>query len=369
MTVTDSKAQPPAPSPAVAEAMAGLMNCFNPALPPQVLMMNLSGAAMLMSRCVYIAARLGLADLLAQGPRSLEDLARETGSHPNALFRVMCTLESMGVFAREGERVFRNGPLAEGLRSDVPGSARNWALFAGSEWLWGLFGKMHGTLKSGVNVFDDQLKTPMFQWIEQHPEASRDFNNAMTSMSDLTSMVVVQGLDFSGVRTVVDVGGGAGMLLSAVLRSNPGLKGTLYELPKVIEEARSKGLLSEFEKAGRCELASGDLFKTQPAGLDAYLMKWILHDWSDEQVKHILSVTRQAAGGPGKKLFIVELVVDPVPQKALDARLFDIAMLVMQEGRERSEQEFRGLLAASGFELKRVLPTQSPYSILEAVSV
>ncbi len=361
---------PAKPSPALASPEASaLANCFNPALPPAALLINLAGAGMVLPRCVYVVAKLGVADLLAKGPREVEDLARETGSNANALFRVMCTLESMGVFEREGERRFRNASLGEALRSDVPGSARPWVLFAGSAWMWDLFGRMPGVVKSGVNVFDDQFKTPMFEWVGAHPEAAQDFNNGMTAMSDVTSAMVVQALDFSGVRSVVDLGGGVGMLLSAILRANPGLKGALFEQPQVIEGARAKGLLSEFEQEGRCQFIAGDVFKKHPEGMDAYLMKWILHDWNDEQVKQILSTTRAAAGAPGKKLFIVELVVDSDPQKALVPRVYDMAMMVMQEGRERSEPEFRGLLKAAGFELKRVVPTLSPYCILEAVSI
>jgi hypothetical protein len=365
--LTTPPPQPPAP--VVLTEASGIANAFNPALPPPALLINLAGAGMVMPRCLYVAAKLGLADLLAQGPLEVEELARRTESDKNALMRVMSTLESMGIFAREGQSSFRNSRLSEFLRADVPGSARPWVLFAGSEWMWEVFGKMPGVVKSGVNVFDDQYKTPMFEWIAKHPTASQEFNNGMTAMSDVSSMMVVQALDFTGVKSVTDVGGGVGSLLSAVLRANPGLQGLLFEQPQVIESARSQGPLSDLVKEGRCTFASGNFFKEQPEGMDAYLMKWILHDWNDEQVKQILSVTRKAAGKPGKKLFIVELVIDVDPQKALDARVYDMAMLVMQEGRERNEQEFRSLLAASGFELKRVVPTLTPYRVLEAVSV
>ncbi|HYI02120.1 methyltransferase family protein, partial [Hyalangium sp.] len=188
------------PAPVVLTEASGIANAFNPALPPPALLINLVGAGMVMPRCVYVAAKLGLADLLAKGPLEVEELARRTQSDKNALMRVMCTLESMGIFARDGQAsTFRNTPLSEFLRADVPGSARPWVLFAGSEWMWDLFGKMPGVVKSGVNVFDDQYKTPMFEWIAKHPPASQEFNNGMAAMSDVSSMMVVQALDLSGV--------------------------------------------------------------------------------------------------------------------------------------------------------------------------
>jgi hypothetical protein len=331
--------------------------------------MNMASTAMLMSRCIYVAAELGLADLLSQGPRHVEDLALATQTHADSLYRVLCALESLGIVEQVEERRFRNSPVAAGLRSDVPGSARGWVRFVGSEFLWDHYGHMLGSVKNGKTVHENLHQMRFFEWYARHPEAARIFNEAMTSVSEMTNPAVVAAYDFSGIRSIADVAGGHGSLLAGILRAHPGIQGVLVDQPAVIEGARGAGLLSEFERAGRCQLVGGDFFQALPPGLDAYLFKWILHDWSDEEVKRILTVVRKAAGAPGHKLLVVEMVVDPVPARGLTARMLDMAMLTTTGGRERTAQEYAELFAATGFELKRVVPTMSPFSIVEAVSV
>ncbi|HYH97128.1 methyltransferase [Hyalangium sp.] len=353
---------------AVPEAARAISELFNPELPPQALMMNLVGGAMLLARCIYVAAELRLADLLAPGPRHVEDLARATQTHADSLYRMLCALESMGIVEQVEERRFRNTPLAEGLRSDVPGSARGWALFTGSEFLWDHYGQILRSVKTGKSVHENLHQMRFFEWYAQHPEAARVFNNAMTSVSDMSNPAIVAAYDFSGLRSLVDVAGGHGSLLAGILQAYSGIQGVLFDQPAVIEGAQG-GLLTEFEQAGRCQLVGGDFFQTLPPGLDAYLFKWILHDWSDEEAKRLLLVARKAAGAPGRKLLVVEMVIDPVPARGLTARLMDIAMLTTTGGRERTARQYGELFAATGFELKRVVPTMSPYSIMEAVSV
>jgi hypothetical protein len=287
----------------------------------------------------------------------------------DSLYRVLCMLESLGVVEQAEERRFRNSPLAEGLRSDVPGSARGWVRFAGSEHLWNHYGHVLGSVKNGKTVHENLHQMRFFEWYARHPEAARIFNDGMTSISEMTNPAIVAAYDFAGIRSIVDVAGGHGSLLAGILRAHPGLQGVLFDQPAVIEGARGAGLLAEFERAGRCQLAGGDFFQTLPPGLDAYLFKWILHDWNDEEVKRLLTVVRRAAGAPGRKLLVVEMAVDPVPARGLTARLLDLAMLTTTGGRERTAQEYGTLFAATGFELKRVVPTMSPFSIVEAVSV
>jgi hypothetical protein len=351
------------------EAARALSEHFNPALPPQVLIMNMASTAMLMSRCIYVAAELGLADLLSQGPRHVEDLALATQTHADSLYRVLCALESLGIVEQVEERRFRNSPVAAGLRSDVPGSARGWVRFAGSEFLWGHYGHMLDSVKNGKTVHENLHQMRFFEWYARHPEAAGIFNEAMTSVSEMTNPAVVAAYDFGGIRSIADVAGGHGSLLAGILRAHPTVQGVLVDQPTVIEGARGAGLLSEFERAGRCQLVGGDFFQALPPGLDAYLFKWILHDWTDEEVERILAVVRKAAGAPGHKLLVVEMVVDPVPARGLTARMLDMAMLTTTGGRERTAQEYAELFAATGFELKRVVPTMSPFSIVEAVSV
>jgi hypothetical protein len=341
---------------------------FNPALPPQAVMMNLVSGTLLMARTIYVAAELGLADLLAQGPRHVDELARETQTHADSLYRVLCALEGMGVVEQVEERRFRNTALGDGLRSDVPGSARGWARFAGSDFIWEHYGHVLGSVKNGKSVHENIHQMRFFEWYAKHPQAAQSFNDAMTSVSDITNPAVVAAYDFSGIRSLVDVAGGHGSLLAGILQSHSGIQGVLFDQPAVIEGAHG-GPLAEFVRAGRCQLVGGDFFQTLPPALDAYLFKWILHDWNDEEAKRILSVVRKAAGAPGRKLLVVEMVVDPNPARGLTARLMDVAMLTTTGGRERTAKQYGELFAATGFELKRVLPTMSPYSILEAVSV
>jgi hypothetical protein len=341
---------------------------FNPALPPQAVMMNLAASTLLMARCIYVAAELGLADLLAAGPRSVEELASATQTHADSLYRVLSALEGLGVVEQVEPRRFRNTPLADGLRSDVPGSARGWVRFAGSDFLWEHYGHVLGSVKNGKSVHENVHQMRFFEWYAKHPEAAQVFNDAMTSVSEMTNPAVVAGYDFAGLRSLVDVAGGHGSLLAGILQAHPGIQGVLFDQPAVIEGARS-GPLAEFVRAGRCQLVGGDIFQALPPGLDAYLFKWILHDWNDEEAKRILSGVRKAAGAPGRKLLVVEMVVDPNPARGLTARLMDIAMLTTTGGRERTAEQYGALFSATGFELKRVLPTMSPYSILEAVSV
>lgn len=359
----------PAPIPPLPAAARSVQELFNPAVPPPLLVMYWTGGTMLVSRALYIAAELGVADLLAQGPRHVDDLARATRTDADSLFRVLRALEALGILSQEGERIFRNTPLAHGLRSGVPGSMQAWARYFGGPWHWESFGKVLESVKNGRSVPENETGAGIFDFFSKNPEQGKLFDEAMTSISAGSIALLLAAYDFAGVRSVVDVGGGQGRLLAEILRAHPELQGTLFDRPEVIERARGQGMLAEFERAGRCQLVSGSFFEAVPAGQDLYLFKEILHNWRDPDVKRILQSTREAAGGPGKKVLIMEMIIDPAPEKALAGKLVDLLMLAMLGGRERTPKEFGELFASTGFELKRVIPMMPPYALVEAVSV
>jgi hypothetical protein len=336
-------------------------------LPAEVVMMNYINAFGI-SRCIFAAAELGVADLLAErGPTGVDDLAGAVGAHPDALYRVMRALASSGIFEEVAPRRFALNRLAECLRSDAPASLRPWARYAGAEWYWNAWGSFMTTVRNGRTIHENIHGKRFFEHYAENPGYTALFDEAMTSASALANHAIAAAYDFSRVRSLVDLAGGHGALLAGILTACPALRGALYERPDVIARAREAGHLRAPEIADRVELIAGDVFESVPAGYDAYLMKWILHDWDDAEAAALLANVRRAAA-PGARLLIAEMVVEPGNDPSA-AKLLDLAMLALTGGRERTLDEFRALLAASGFELRRARATASPYSVLEAVAV
>src|SRR5437868_3353470 len=262
----------------------------------------------LVSQAVCVAAKLGVADLLAEGPKGAGELAEATGAHERSLYRLLRTLASVGVFRELPGRRFELTPMAEALRSDAPGSLRDAAIFMGEEWHWRVWGHTIESVRTGGPAWERAHGSEVFPWLAAHPDESAVFDRAMTSFSNLATAAVVKAYDFSGFDTLVDVAGGHGFMLSEILRANPSLRGVLFDQPHVIEGARefvaSKGL------AGRCEPAGGDFFESVPAGADAYVMKHIIHDWDDERAVLILKNIARAMRDGGRVL-LVEMVLPP----------------------------------------------------------
>jgi len=315
------------------------------------------------TQLVYAAARLDLAALLAKGPRSVNDLARAVGAQPRALYRLMRGLTSLGLFVESEEGEFRLTAEGNRLRGDVPDSLRGLALLHGEDWYYRVYTELLYSVKTGQPAFRHRHGEPLFEYLHRHPEAAALFNEAMTSYSHEESPAILAAYDFSGAARVVDIGGGHGSLLATLLKAHPRMRGLLYELPEVIEGARH--LLAREEVVDRCELLTGDFFESVPAGGDLYLLKSIIHDWDDDKSGVILANCRRAMAG-GARLLLLERVVPPgnVPS---EAKLFDINMLVVTGGLERTESEYRVLLERAGLRLERVLPTGCPMSIVEAV--
>ena len=327
--------------------------------PDAVLMQMLFGA--LMQRGVCLAARLGIADLLAERPQTAEELAAKTGTHAPSLYRLLRTLAGVGVFAETSDRKFELTPVAAPLRSDAPNSVRDFAVMMGEDWMWQAWGELPYSVRTGGVGHEKVQGVSSFEFVSQNAEAGKVFNAAMTNFTRAVIPAVTEAYDFSGVGRLVDIAGGHGLLLAGVLKANPRLRGVLFDLPFVIEGAAR---LLEAEGVGdRVELTTGDFFEAVPTGADAYMMKHIIHDWDDESSVRILRNVREAMSEGGKVL-IIEMVVPPGNEPGPSTAL-DLLMLVMEGGKERTEREYGRLLEASGFRMTRVVPTKSPYSVIE----
>lgn len=328
--------------------------------PDAILMQMLFGAQMQRSLC--LAARLGIADFLAESPHTAEELAAKTRTHAPSLYRLLRTLASIGVFAENDQQKFELTPVAELLRIDAPNSMRDFAVMMGEDWIWQAWGELPYSIKTGGVAHEKVQGMSSFEFYEKNKEAGKVFNAAMTNFTRAVISAVVEAYDFSGVGKLVDIAGGHGLLLAGIMKANPHLRGILFDLPFVIGGAGE--LLAREGVSDRVELTTGDFFESVPPGGDAYMMKHIIHDWDDESSIKILRNIRSATNENGKVL-IIEMVVPegnvPSPSKALD-----ILMLVMEGGKERTEKEYGRLLDEAGLRMTRVIPTKSPYSVVEA---
>jgi O-methyltransferase domain/Dimerisation domain len=330
--------------------------------PPAALMQMATGYWV--SQAVYVVAKLGIADLLQAGPKSLEELAQATGADRAALSRLLRALVSLGVFTEKEQGCFAQTPLSACLQTSVPGSLRAMVTLLNEE-EYRAWGEVLHSVKTGGPAFDHVFGMGLFPYLEQHPETAAVFNAAMTDYTSQVAAAVVQAYDFSGFRTIVDVGGRHGTLLTSVLKAYSSLRGVLFDTAAV-----SAGAKQHIDAAGlsaRCEVVAGDFFEAVPSGGDAYLLSQILHDWEDERSITILKNCHRAMAERGK-LLVIETVIAPGSEPSF-GKLFDLHMMVVTGGRERTEAEYRALFARAGFQLTRVIPTQSVASVVEAVRV
>jgi hypothetical protein len=316
-----------------------------------------------LTQMVHVAAKLGLADHLKDGPRTVEQLARLTKTHPDSLYRLLRTLAGRGVFAEEDGMRFRLTPTAELLRTGAPGSMRTSAVVAGEDWMWRPWGALLHSVTTGETAFDHLYGKGTFDWLAEHPEAARLYDEFQAEGTRRSADTVARVYDFSSAKTVIDIGGGAGELLSAILRPNPGTRGILFDLPHVAEAARAT---IDQKVASRCTFVGGDFLKSVPSGGHVYVLKYIIHDWDDDRSVSIMTNCRKAMAGKGRLLLIEDLVCGP--NQPCRAKLSDLQMLVRTGGRNRTEDEYRSLLGKSGFEVTRVVPAQGDLSVMEAVS-
>ena len=328
-------------------------------LPPPVQLMKFILGRWI-SKPIYVAAELGIADMLAQGPKSIEELAKTSQSHESHLYRVMRALASVGIFSETEENMFELTPMAEYLKT---GELRVMALMFNSDWSDKAWGYFLESVKNGGNAFEKAHGMSISDWLEKNPRAADVFNEANAIKAANSHRAIIDSYDFSGIQKLTDVGGGLGVLISEILSAYSHIEGTVADIPSVVQE--TKKLIKRRGNEDRCKTIECDFFKDIPSGSDAYLLSNILHDWSDEQCQIILRNCHRAMNTESK-LLIVEMVILPGNKPSI-AKLLDLEMMVITGGRERTETEYRELLQSSGFTLSRIIPTEESICILEGI--
>jgi hypothetical protein len=313
---------------------------------------------------ILVAANLGLADLLKNGPLSIADLAETTGTHARSLYRMLRALASRGIFSEDADGRFSLTALADPLRSDAPDSIHNWALFVGSEAELQSWAHLSYSVRTGKPAFEHIFGKGWFDYLDDQPEMAQIFNKLMTGGSTSDAAAIIEAYDFSVYRKIVDIGGGHGALLAHILEQNPQSSGVLFDAPSVI--AGATGAIDTQVNQGRAERVAGNFFEAVPNGGDAYVLKYIIHDWDDERAITILKNCRHAMSDNGRVL-LVEMVI-PAGNAPSPGKFLDLEMLLYFYSRERTEAEYRDLLQQAGLELITITPTASPFSIIEAAA-
>jgi hypothetical protein len=333
-----------------------------PAVPPKELLQMVD--AFIVNRCLCAAAKLGVADALADGPKSAPDIAAKIGVNESALYRVLRALAGVGFFEETSPRVFSNNCLAHFLRTGVPGSMRAWFVFGWSEFIYAPYGEIVYSIETGKPASVKVHGMGDFEYLKQHPDQGRIFDDAMTAMSAATGPAVAAAYDFGQWGSIADVGGGNGVLLASILKAHPKLHGVLADLPHVLERARERGYLAG-ELVSRAKMQECDFFREVPSGCRAYVMKSVIHDWEHEKARQILANCRRAVPDDGA-LLLVEWGISESNQPSA-GKLVDVAMLVMTGGKERTTEEYRELLASASFRLNKVVPTPSGMVVIESL--
>jgi hypothetical protein len=330
--------------------------------PPQQAMMQLLFGKQL-TYSLSGVARLGVADHMDDKPKPVEQIAAETGAHAPSLYRVMRMLASFGVFKEGPPRHFALTPAGELLKSNVPGTVRNFAMMFGDEWTTRAYEHFTSCLRTGQDGVSQAYGKDVFEHLAERPDQLATFQAAMTSGSTLAADAIAQAYDFSFIKRLADVGGGHGALLAAILRRYPDMQGVLFDRAETVAGV-PKDRFAGCE--GRIAVESGSFFERVPEGCDAYMMKHIIHDWSDEHCRAILTLMREKLPKDGRVL-LCEMVVTDEPGPT-PAKMLDIEMLVMTVGgKERTKEEFAELFASCGLRLNRIVPTARPISVIEAV--
>jgi ubiquinone/menaquinone biosynthesis C-methylase UbiE len=308
------------------------------------------------TQTIYVAAKLGLAELLKDEPKPVPELARATGTNARALYRLLRALASIGIFAEDQGR-FKLTPLAECL---LDPSTKAMATIRG-EFQYRAWGELLYSIQTEKSAFEKQHGRPIFDYFGDHPETGKLFDQAMTGVHGRETAAMLEAYDFTGIKTLADIGGGNGSVIAAILKKHPAISGILCDLPAVIERARATIKAADLD--GRCQLVAGNFFETVPPGADAYIMRHIIHDWDDEKSLKILRNCRKVIGNGGK-LLVVEGVV-PLGNEPSISKFFDLAMMVLPGGMERTEDEYRRLYDGAGFRLTRIVPTKTWVSVIE----
>ncbi|WP_051580034.1 methyltransferase [Pseudonocardia acaciae] len=319
------------------------------------------------AQVLHTLTRLGVADRLADGPATARQLASGTGTQPAALYRLLRAGAALGLFALDGERF----ELTEGGRllcADAPGSIRNLVLLFGGDAVWRSWGRLEYSVRTGQTAFEQVTGLPTFEYLAAHPDEEAVFNAAMAEHTREVAPAIAARCPLDGRGRVADLGGGNGALLAGLLTANPGVRGVLHDTASGLRDAER--VLTEAGVRDRCEIVTGDFFDSVPEGCDAYVLKSVIHDWDDEAATRILRRCREAMA-PGAVLYVAEPVVPDDPTRLADAAgtlMSDLNMLVCAGGRERTEGEFRSLLARAGLRLDGVARCDPPvnYWVLAA---
>ena len=317
----------------------------------------------LVSRATHVAAKLGIADLLQDSPRTCDELAKATGTHTRSLYRLLRALASAGVFKEAADGRFELTPIGDCLRTNAPVSFRALGLVWSEPLIWDSLSDLLYSVQTGQPAFDRLHGMGFFTYLEKRPEAAEIFNHAMTDLSREMHRAAIKDYDFSRLNTIVDVGGGHGALLSTILNAHPHLQGILFDVPHVVESARA--VITTAGPGSRCVLVGGDFFQKVPAGGDAYLLAHILHDWDDTHALTILKNIHQATAKGGKVLILEQVI--PKGNEPHLGKVADLLMLATLGGVERTEREFEELLNGAGFVLSKVTASPSPICIVEGV--
>ena len=332
-------------------------NLETPQMPPQALLAQMA-FGFIVSQAISVAAKLRIADHLKDGAKNAEELAALTETHAPSLYRLMRALSSVGIFARDAEEKFSNLPMGEFLRSDHPESLRGIVHMMCDREHWQAHGNMMQSVKTGENGFEYTFGMPFFPYAIENPHVAQIFDDAMTSFTSSIARAVAAAYDFSEAKTIADIGGGHGTLLSTVLEANAHAEGILFDQPQVAAGAKVPA---------NAKVVGGDFFAEIPVEADVYLMKHIIHDWNDEQSVAILNNLAKSAK-PGAKVLLVEGVIEEGDAPSM-SKVMDLNMLVATGGKERTAAEYAALFEQTGFKLTNIYPTASPVQIVEAVRV
>jgi hypothetical protein len=314
------------------------------------------------SQTLYAAVELGIPDLLADGERSSDDLAEASGADASALYRLLRALASLGILHEADGRRFSLTELGQPLRGDVPASLRDWVKLSGRDYFWHTWGNLTNSIRSGENAFRSLHGQSVWEWRAAHPEESAIFDAAMRSTTLAANAAILAAYDFGRFGTVVDVGGGTGTLLASILEAHPATRGILFDQEHVVSGAEP--VLRAAGVADRCEVFGGSFFSSVPAGGDAYVLKWIIHDWEDEDCVAILRACRQAMA-PEAVVLVIERDLGPPNENAV-AKISDLNMLVIPGGRERTEEEYEQLFARAGLRHVSTALAASGHAVMEA---
>lgn len=315
-----------------------------------------------LSQAIYVAAKLGIADLLKDGPQTSTALATATQSHAPSLFRMMRALSSIGVFEQVGQGRFALSPLAQGLRTGITGSLKATIITLG-EVHYQAYGDLLHSVETGSPSFNKVFGASLFEYLQRNAEACDAFNQGMSDLSSMLAYAVLLAYDFDGISSIVDVGGGEGKLLETILDFYPGVEGIVFDSSRTIE--RTKQRLCSDRSPRQCSYVAGDFFEAVPEGADAYLLCGVVHDWNDEHAIRILRNCRRAMKASGRVL-LLEMLLPETADKHF-GKLLDLNMLVMTGGRERTRAEFSVLLDVAGYKVTRIIDTMAPQSLIEAV--